>query len=533
MRSGFLTSFFIGSGQRLRRFFLASGTVCTVLLPTVAFAQNRPEDQVEHDQDSLGNSAPFMNQFGPGVTTKGLHLPRASQEQDEPLDTSDTLLGTMGGVRTWLYRYGITLDMEDVEELWGNTSGGTPSLADVRSGTGTGPSYNAMTAPTLTVDLKKLIGLKGGILTISALQTRGRSITQDHLGTFNPISGYEADRSTRLFELWYRQLLFNDTLGIKIGQQNLESEFMLTNYGGLFLNSNFGWPMAPSVNLYSGGPSWPLSSPALRLRYRPHNAVTILAAVADDNPPGNRYNAFSIQHGGNTSDPANQVTHDGSGTRFNTGTGALLIGEIHYTLNRQPEDLSDVTKDPGLPGIYKLGGFYDTAKFPDYRYNTHDQLMGKGGGTPRWDRGNWMVYAVIDQMVWRPSYKSDRSLGLFFRATGNRGDRNLVSFAADAGMNFKAPFSGRPNDTVGIGWGLGRSSSGWRRYNRTAKTRVPGNENHLEITYQAEVRPWLVVQPDFQQMWNPMGGRPDPRYPSSSRRIGNETIFGLHTSITF
>ncbi|MCG0997595.1 carbohydrate porin [Acetobacter persici] len=536
MRPALLTSLVMPVARPLRRSVVVFGTALSCLsslLPASGLAQSPAEDQVEQSQDSLGNSAPFMNQAGMGITVKGLHLPRASQKKDDDLDTSDNLLGTMGGLRTWLYKYGITLDMEDVEELWGNTSGGAPTSADVRTGSGTGPAYDAVTAPTLRVDLEKLIGLKGGIFNISALQTRGRSITQDHLANYNPVSSYEADRSTRLFELWYRQLLFDGKLGIKIGQQNLESEFMLTNYGGLFLNSNFGWPMAPSVNLYSGGPSWPLASPALRVRYHVTHAFTVLAAVADDNPPGNRYNAFTIQNGGNTADQTNQVTHDGSGTRFNTGSGALLIGELHYTLNRQPEDLSDATKDPGLPGIYKLGGFYDTGKFPDYRYNTRDQLMGKNGGSPRWDRGNWMVYAVVDQMVWRPSYKSDRSLGIFVRATGNSGDRNMVSFAADAGLNLKAPFSGRPNDTVGIGWGVGRSSSGWRRYNRTANTLVPGDENHLEITYQAEVRPWLVVQPDFQEIWNPMGGKADPRYPASSRRIGNETIFGLHTSVTF
>ena len=136
-------------------------------------------------------------------------------------------------------------------------------------------------------------------------------------------------------------------------------------------------------------------------------------------------------------------------------------------------------------------------------------------------------------MVWRPSYNSDRSLGLFARATGNSGDRNLVSFAADAGLNLKAPFLSRPNDTFGVGWGIGRSSSGWRQYNRNAGSLVPGNENHLEVTYQAEVQPWLVIQPDFQEIWNPMGGKADPRYPSTGRRIGNETVFGLHTSVTF
>ncbi|MCP1245023.1 carbohydrate porin [Acetobacter cerevisiae] len=536
MRAAFLTSLPRYTEQRFRRPRLASRTLLSLLaclLPATGLAQSPVDDQAERDQQSLGNSAPFMNQSAMGIGINALHLPRASKTGNDDLDTSDNLLGTMGGLRTWLYKYGITFEMEDVEELWGNTSGGAPSTMDAHSGKGSGPAYDAITAPTLTVDLEKLIGLKGGIFTISALQTRGRSITQDHLANFNPVSSYEADRSTRLFELWYRQLFFNGKLGVRIGQQNLESEFMLTEYGGLFLNSNFGWPMAPSVNLYSGGPSWPLSSPALRVRYHLTHAWTLLAAVADDNPPGSRYNAFNIQNGGNAADPTNQVTHDGSGTRFNTGTGALLIGELHYTLNRQPEDLSDATKDPGLPGIYKLGGFYDTANFPDYRYNTHDQLMGKNGGSPRWDRGNWMVYGVIDQMVWRPSYKSDRSLGLFARATGNSGDRNLVSFAADAGLNLKAPFLSRPNDTFGVGWGIGRSSSGWRQYNRNAGSLIPGNENHLEVTYQAEIQPWLVIQPDFQEIWNPMGGKADPRYPSTGRRIGNETVFGLHTSVTF
>ncbi|WP_264811986.1 carbohydrate porin, partial [Acetobacter ghanensis] len=70
--------------------------------------------------------------------------------------------------------------------------------------------------------------------------------------------------------------------------------------------------------------------------------------------------------------------------------------------------------DPGLPGIYKLGGYYDTAKFADYRYNKNGGSLGaavaNGGSerdlTPRWDRGNWMVYGIIDQMIWRPSLQS-------------------------------------------------------------------------------------------------------------------------------
>ncbi|POF61139.1 Carbohydrate-selective porin, OprB family [Novacetimonas maltaceti] len=288
---------------------------------------------------------------------------------------SDHLLGNMWGARDWMARHGISFDIQEVDELWGNTTGGTASRADGASGSGTGPAYDGVTMPTLTVDLEKLIGLKGGTFNVRALQLRGRSISQDHLANFNHVSGFEADRSTRLFELWYQQSFLDGKLDVKIGQQNLETEFLVSDYGALYLNSNFGWPMAPSVNLYAGGPSWPLSSPAIRIRYRPSDKFTFMFAAADDNPPGNRNNSFGIQNGGNSADPTNQNTNDEDGANFNMGTGALLITELQYALNPQPDDMSHVTKDPGLPGIYKLGGYYDTAKFPDYRYNNQGKAL--------------------------------------------------------------------------------------------------------------------------------------------------------------
>ena len=511
-----------------------SVTVAGVILPTAALAQNA-ETQLEQDRRRLGNSGPLVSEVDPATVRDSMRAAEAAaskNDEDHP-DLSDHLLGNIWGARDWMARHGITLDIQEVDELWGNTSGGSASGNDGASGSGTGPAYDGMTMPTLTVDLEKLIGLKGGLFNISALQLRGRSISQDHLGVFNPASGFEADRSTRLFELWYQQSFLGGKLDVKIGQQDLDTEFLISDYGSLYLNSNFGWPMAPSVNLYAGGPSWPLASPAVRIRYRPTDQFTVMFAAADDNPPGNTSDSFGIQNGGqgNPADPTNQNANgNASGTKFNMGTGALLMTELQYAINPQPDDMSKVTKDPGLPGIYKLGGFYDTGRFPDYRYNTAGQSLGANGGEPRMDRGNWMVYGIVDQMLWRPSLQSARSVGVFARATGNNGDRNMISFAVDAGVNLKAPFKGRDNDTVGVGWGLGRATYGLRNYDRTGGSHPQGTENHLEVTYQAQVMPWWVMQPDFQYIWNPSGGIADW---GGYKRIGNEAIFGLHSSITF
>ena len=51
------------------------------------------------------------------------------------------------------------------------------------------------------------------------------------------------------------------------------------------------------------------------------------------------------------------------------------------------------------------------------------------------------------------------------------------------------------------------------------------------MTYQAQIAPWLAVQPDFQYVWTPGGGIQNPEKPA--KRIGNEAILGVRTNIIF
>ncbi|WP_019092245.1 carbohydrate porin, partial [Komagataeibacter europaeus] len=257
---------------RTRALLLSCGLIGITEAGTHAQAQT----QIAQDRARLGNSTPLIQQIDPATVRDSERAQADTEEKaavaaggEDRLDTSGNLLGNMWGARPWLYKHGITFDIQEVDEVWGNGTGGTPSTNGDGQGSGTGPAYDGVTMPTLTIDTEKLFGLKGGLFNVSALQTRGRSISQDHLNNFNLISGFEADRSTRLFELWYQQSFLKGKLDVKIGQQDLDTEFLVSDYASLYLNANFGWPMAPSVNLYGGGPSWPLSSPAIRIRYRP------------------------------------------------------------------------------------------------------------------------------------------------------------------------------------------------------------------------------------------------------------------------
>ena len=62
-------------------------------------------------------------------------------------------------------------------------------------------------------------------------------------------------------------------------------------------------------------------------------------------------------------------------------------------------------------------------------------------------------------------------------------------------------------------------------------TPVPSIETFVELTYQCQVTPWWQLQPDFQYVFRPGGGIPNPNDPIV--RVGDESIFGLRSTVTF
>ena len=60
---------------------------------------------------------------------------------------------------------------------------------------------------------------------------------------------------------------------------------------------------------------------------------------------------------------------------------------------------------------------------------------------------------------------------------------------------------------------------------------IRNSETVLEVTYQCQVAPWLIVQPDFQYVFNPAGGVTNPD--NASERIGDAAVFGLRANIVF
>jgi porin len=144
--------------------------------------------------------------------------------------TRSNLLGDMGGLRPWMQYYGLQFGITETSEVLGNPIGG------IRQGA----IYEGVTDLNLGWDLRTYFGWRG-VFFARAYQIHGRGLSANDLDNLNIASGIEADRTTRLFELWYEHH-FGDWLRIRIGQQSAGQEFIISTNAKLFVNSTLVGP---------------------------------------------------------------------------------------------------------------------------------------------------------------------------------------------------------------------------------------------------------------------------------------------------
>ena len=391
-----------------------------------------------------------------------------------------------------------------------------------------GFEYDGLTQMVLEMDTERAFGLHGGTFDVSALQIHGRNLSAENLGSLQTASGIEADRATRLWELWYQQkFLSEDRLDIKIGQQSLDQEFMVTENGLLFVNTMFGWPMLPSADLPAGGPAYPLSALGVRLRWKPTDSLTLLAGVFNGTPVSNRNGDSQMVNA--------------SGLSFPTHGGVLAIGELQYTYPSVGGMVYSSSQGRPLSGTYKLGFWYDSEEFADQEIDEDGVPLADpdSTGNPREHRGDYSIYAVIDQMIWSDpnDEDADRTVNFFARAMGApEQDRNLISISVNSGFTFHEPIPHRSDDTLGIGMGYTKVSDSAADADRDTTSfsgsyyPVRGSEEFVELTYQYQLTPWCQLQPDFQYVFDPGAGTLNP---GSGRRIKNEAVLGLRMNVQF
>jgi len=427
-----------------------------------------------------------------------LHAPEDNEQHH--------LFGDWDGWRERLHDTGIKLNFAEQSELWGNLAGGLRQ----------GAVYDGLMIGSMKLDLNKLTGWTGGWFYASAFQVHGRGPSANLVGNMQLVSNIEATRGTKLYDLWLDQHLWDGKVDIRFGQEGANDEMMVTQYGGLFLNSSFGFPGLPAAVLPSGGPNYPMATPFARAKFQATDKLTLIGAVynGDPAPPG-------------IGDPQKR---DAGGIAFRLNDHVLGFSEVWYSVGQGKDE---------LPGTYKIGAWYSSSPFADQRFDTAGLPLASPASTGigRTHSPGYAFYGIADQMIWKPQGRCDDcGLAAFVQVMGAPSSFNLSDFFIEGGFNWKGPWQGRDDDVIGLAVsyvGISPAAQAFRS-DVIAVTgtgsRYAGNETVIEATYVYKAAVWLAFQPDLQYVVNPNAGIPSA---ASRTPVRDALVAGIRATIQF
>jgi porin len=295
---------------------------------------------------------------------------------------------------------------------------------------------------------------------------------------------------------------------------------MTAKYTDVFTNASLGWPAIGAIDLPSGGPSPPLATMGTRLRADVSDNLTLIGAVFDGNAAGP-----------GTNDPQ---LRDRYGVNFRVNDPPLVLGEAQFLWNGKKGD-------PGLDGKFKVGGWRHFGDFSDQRFDRQGLSLANpsSGGIPATLSGDFGIYSVFEQKIYRVGKDDDRGIGIFARASSSPSDRNLISLYADGGVELIGLNDQRPHDKFGIAAGYARVSSRARALDGDYQQLFGSNwpvrsfESLITSVYQYEVRAGWTLQPNFQYIIHPGGGATGANSPFPGKVLKDAAVFGLRNVLKF
>ena len=376
-------------------------------------------------------------------------------------------------------------------------------------------------------DLEKLVGWNGAKIHANTFSIYGHGLTRNYIGNIAPVSEIEALPDVRLYEAYLEQTLVGGALNIRLGQQAADVEFFDSKTDDLFINGTFGWPAIKATNLPAGGPSPPIAAMGARFKYQPVQNITAFAAI---------FNGTASDPG-----PGDPQRRDHHGLAFRMRDDPWLIGQVEF-------DYAIPSPSGPLAGAFTPGAWYHTGQFNDQRFANDGSLLADptGSGMPARLRGNFGIFATMEQTLYKPASVADRGLSasvpsvtVFARAAYSPPDRNLIDFYADGGFGVNDLVPGRPLDRFGMAIAymhISRATQAFDRDNQIftgLPTPVRSAETLFEMIYEAHIKPGWLLAPYFQYVFRPSGGIANPLDPTGLRRIGDAAVFGLTSTLKY
>lgn len=333
-----------------------------------------------------------------------------------------------------------------------------------------GSSYLGLANFKISFDTKAAHLWKGGQLFINAANAHGGNPSADLVGDFHTVSNIEADEITYIHELWYKQTL--NQFEIVAGLQDLNTDFVSSEFGSLYINSTFGTPSTIADNVPS--PIFPLTSIGVSLKWNISDKGNWKIAVFDGLPTELSHNAHNLNW------------------NFNKDEGVFAVSEYQFT----PAFKS------GVNGSYRAGIYYHSQLVVTSEENNKTKLYNYNTG----------LYIIADQMIYQKP-GSNGGLGIFAQLAISPKAINTHNLYYGLGLSYQGLFKNREDDKLGIAF----TNAGFSEKDKK-------NETVLEICYKAQLTENLYIQPDLQYVIHPEG---------TGQTLPNATVGFIRFGINF
>ena len=375
----------------------------------------------------------FMLVFGSGFRTY-------SQDRGE-----DLACDALGSVNTNLdfkpkpeQTQFISFEPTYYGEMFTNAKGG--------KSTNDATQYAGLLDLGLKLDLGQSATDNPSFLYLLIQNSHGRGLTEDFVGDTQVVSNIDSfDNVMQIGEYWWESQWLDDQMTLRLGKQDLNSEFQRIDQAEYFIQSTFG--LSPSTAF----PTYPDQAVGAVVLLRLHDSLQLKLGA---------WNAF--------------VTEGIWG--YSNNDAFLVVSELEYTYT---------LTEQRLPATVAIGALYES----------EGQIDGQAVSTVR------EYYLQGEQVLYKPYPFDDASTrglaffgGYYPRFPGNQPVAKSIGDSAVAGFSYTGLHTSREHDVIGAGIAWSELFQGGTN-----------QEMATELFYRAQWSSHLSLQPDIQYISSPSG----------------------------
>jgi porin len=397
------------------------------------------------------------------------------------------MFGDWKCLREELANGGVTFSSTFTTDVLGNVSGGMKQ----------GTRFDSSTGWDVNFDLEKFAGLIGTQFHISGLWRAGQNLSKAVIGNDLTCSAIFGNEQFRFYFLYLEKDLLDKRLNVRFGRIAAGDDFASSPLYGIYVsNAVDGVPISIPINMFFS--VYATATWGVRAKYNLNKDFYIFSGIYDGDSAVSRNDMYGFDFS------------------LRLKQGLAFAQELAYA----PEKGVGPT---GLPGHYKAGIYYNGATCRDL----YSDINGSSFAVTKLDKkkhiGNYNVYLIADQMIYREKGTTDQGLTPLVCATIGPESINKFPFFLMGGLIYKGLVPGRNNDTTAVQMAYAKYSDKIKDSQASVGSSPQQYEIALEFTHKIMITKWMFMQPDLQYIISPGG----------TGNIDDALVLGFRFGLTF